>query len=189
MYKERPQLIKTSHKKFGNKCCCCFVLYQENRKENATQSCSFVLRSEPTPRLKALNCIPCFPECVQDAYMEEEGPRGDMTIQSRLSNSTESIDSMKALTAAIEAANAQVSFFSSACPQDPKENRKYSTRPWIPDSLPLVCRFTDQPVSTSVAAPWLSAPPNRQCWAGGRWWKTTRTITEKKHSGRANVSP
>lgn len=41
--------------------------------------------------------------------MEEEGPRGDMTLQSRLSNSTESIDSMKALTAAIEAANAQVS--------------------------------------------------------------------------------
>ncbi|XP_034039681.1 disks large-associated protein 1 [Thalassophryne amazonica] len=44
----------------------------------------------------------------QDAYMEEEGPRGDMTLQSRLSNSSESIDSMKALTAAIEAANAQV---------------------------------------------------------------------------------
>lgn len=40
--------------------------------------------------------------------MEEEGTRGDMTIQSGLSNSTESIDSMKALTAAIEAANAQV---------------------------------------------------------------------------------
>lgn len=51
--------------------------------------------------------------------MEEEGPRGDMTIQSGLSNSTESIDSMKALTAAIEAANAQVSafvmFYKSAC--------------------------------------------------------------------------
>lgn len=44
--------------------------------------------------------------------MEEEGPRGDMTIQSGLSNSTESIDSMKALTAAIEAANAQVSAFA-----------------------------------------------------------------------------
>lgn len=43
--------------------------------------------------------------------MEEEGPRGDMTIQSGLSNSTESIDSMKALTAAIEAANAQVDLF------------------------------------------------------------------------------
>lgn len=43
--------------------------------------------------------------------MEEEGPRGDMTIQSGLSNSTESIDSMKALTAAIEAANAQVNAF------------------------------------------------------------------------------
>ncbi|XP_016521068.1 disks large-associated protein 1-like isoform X3 [Poecilia formosa] len=47
-------------------------------------------------------------ESAQDAYMEDEGPRGDMTIQSGLSNSTESIDSMKALTAAIEAANAQV---------------------------------------------------------------------------------
>uniref|UniRef100_A0A668AQ04 Discs, large (Drosophila) homolog-associated protein 1a n=1 Tax=Myripristis murdjan TaxID=586833 RepID=A0A668AQ04_9TELE len=47
-------------------------------------------------------------ESAQDAYMEGEGPRGDMTIQSGLSNSTESIDSMKALTAAIEAANAQV---------------------------------------------------------------------------------
>uniref|UniRef100_A0A8C2X442 Discs, large (Drosophila) homolog-associated protein 1b n=1 Tax=Cyclopterus lumpus TaxID=8103 RepID=A0A8C2X442_CYCLU len=47
-------------------------------------------------------------ESAQDAYMEEEGPRGDMTIQSGFSNSTESIDSMKALTAAIEAANAQV---------------------------------------------------------------------------------
>lgn len=49
-----------------------------------------------------------FSKSNQDAYMEEEGPRGDMTIQSGLSNSTESIDSMKALTAAIEAANAQV---------------------------------------------------------------------------------
>lgn len=52
-----------------------------------------------------------FSKTNQDAYMEEEGPRGDMTIQSGLSNSTESIDSMKALTAAIEAANAQVSAF------------------------------------------------------------------------------
>uniref|UniRef100_A0A8C5FJE8 Discs, large (Drosophila) homolog-associated protein 1a n=1 Tax=Gadus morhua TaxID=8049 RepID=A0A8C5FJE8_GADMO len=47
-------------------------------------------------------------ESAQDAYMEEEGQSGDMIIQSRLSNSTESIDSMKALTAAIDAANAQV---------------------------------------------------------------------------------
>ncbi|CAL8280770.1 unnamed protein product [Lota lota] len=47
-------------------------------------------------------------ESAQDAYMEEEGQPGDMMIQSRLSNSTESIDSMKALTAAIDAANAQV---------------------------------------------------------------------------------
>ncbi|XP_066574526.1 disks large-associated protein 1 isoform X2 [Amia ocellicauda] len=47
-------------------------------------------------------------ESAQDAYMDGQGQRGDMTSQSGLSNSTESIDSMKALTAAIEAANAQV---------------------------------------------------------------------------------
>ncbi|XP_041752100.1 disks large-associated protein 1 isoform X3 [Coregonus clupeaformis] len=54
-------------------------------------------------------------ESAQDAYMDGHGqgsrdshPQGDMTIQSGLSNSTESIDSMKALTAAIDAANAQV---------------------------------------------------------------------------------
>ncbi|XP_036841877.1 disks large-associated protein 1 isoform X5 [Oncorhynchus mykiss] len=54
-------------------------------------------------------------ESAQDAFMDGHGqgnrdshPRGDMTVQSALSNSTESIDSMKALTAAIEAANAQV---------------------------------------------------------------------------------
>ncbi|XP_036377383.1 disks large-associated protein 1 isoform X1 [Megalops cyprinoides] len=47
-------------------------------------------------------------ESAQDAYMDGQGPRSDMTSQSGLSNSTESIDSMKALTAAIEAANAQV---------------------------------------------------------------------------------
>lgn len=36
------------------------------------------------------------------------GPRAGISSQTGLSNSTESIDSMKALTAAIEAANAQV---------------------------------------------------------------------------------
>ncbi|XP_041101337.1 disks large-associated protein 1-like isoform X1 [Polyodon spathula] len=46
-------------------------------------------------------------ESAQDAYMDGQGQRGDIS-QSGLSNSTESIDSMKALTAAIEAANAQV---------------------------------------------------------------------------------
>ncbi|XP_048867173.1 disks large-associated protein 1 isoform X1 [Brienomyrus brachyistius] len=45
-------------------------------------------------------------ESAQDAYGERSGGRTDS--QSRLSDSTESIDSMKALTAAIEAANAQV---------------------------------------------------------------------------------
>ncbi|XP_026554939.1 disks large-associated protein 1 [Pseudonaja textilis] len=46
-------------------------------------------------------------ESAQDAYMDGHGPRGDIS-QSGLSNSTESLDSMKALTAAIEAANAQI---------------------------------------------------------------------------------
>lgn len=40
--------------------------------------------------------------------MDGPGHRGEVTLHSGLSNSTESIDSMKALTAAIEAANAQV---------------------------------------------------------------------------------
>ncbi|XP_004853257.1 disks large-associated protein 1 isoform X4 [Heterocephalus glaber] len=47
-------------------------------------------------------------ESAQDAYMDGQGQRGDIVSQSGLSNSTESLDSMKALTAAIEAANAQV---------------------------------------------------------------------------------
>uniref|UniRef100_A0A672T9C9 Discs, large (Drosophila) homolog-associated protein 1b n=1 Tax=Sinocyclocheilus grahami TaxID=75366 RepID=A0A672T9C9_SINGR len=51
-------------------------------------------------------------ESAQDAYNEltSAGPanRALAAVQSGLSNSTESIDSMKALTAAIEAANAQV---------------------------------------------------------------------------------
>ncbi|KAG9479024.1 disks large-associated protein 1 [Eleutherodactylus coqui] len=47
-------------------------------------------------------------ESAQDAYMDGHGQRGDMISQSGLSNSTESLDSMKALTAAIEAANAQI---------------------------------------------------------------------------------
>lgn len=49
-------------------------------------------------------------ESAQDAYMEggTGGARTGISSQPGLSNSTESIDSMKALTAAIEAANAQV---------------------------------------------------------------------------------
>uniref|UniRef100_A0A673FZW3 Disks large-associated protein 1-like n=1 Tax=Sinocyclocheilus rhinocerous TaxID=307959 RepID=A0A673FZW3_9TELE len=51
-------------------------------------------------------------ESAQDAYNELTGSgpanRALAAVQSGLSNSTESIDSMKALTAAIEAANAQV---------------------------------------------------------------------------------
>ncbi|XP_061614563.1 disks large-associated protein 1-like isoform X1 [Phyllopteryx taeniolatus] len=48
-------------------------------------------------------------ESAQDAYMDGgSGPRKGVSSQPGLSNSTESIDSMKALTAAIEAANAQV---------------------------------------------------------------------------------
>ena len=78
--------------------------------------------------------------------MEEEGPRGDMTIQSGLSNSTESIDSMKALTAAIDAANAQVG---------PCESQSETASVNI--LSPNVCfhqrRSMDQPASMSVTAP------------------------------------
>uniref|UniRef100_H3CKK0 Discs, large (Drosophila) homolog-associated protein 1a n=1 Tax=Tetraodon nigroviridis TaxID=99883 RepID=H3CKK0_TETNG len=72
-------------------------------------------------------------ESAQDAYMEEEGPRGDMTLQSRLSNSTESIDSMKALTAAIEAANAQVHGPAS-------QHVSSSTMTVSPPKPPVLCR-------------------------------------------------
>ncbi|XP_043960298.1 disks large-associated protein 1 isoform X2 [Gambusia affinis] len=48
-------------------------------------------------------------ESAQDAYMDGGSlQRAGISSQQALSNSTESIDSMKALTAAIEAANAQV---------------------------------------------------------------------------------
>ncbi|XP_051556272.1 disks large-associated protein 1-like isoform X2 [Myxocyprinus asiaticus] len=47
-------------------------------------------------------------ESAQDAYMDGPCARGEPALHSGLSNSTESIDSMKALTAAIEAANAQI---------------------------------------------------------------------------------
>lgn len=47
-------------------------------------------------------------ESAQDAYMDGPCTRGEPVLHSGLSNSTESIDSMKALTAAIEAANAQI---------------------------------------------------------------------------------
>lgn len=88
---------------------------------------------------------------MQDAYMEEEGPRGDMTIQSGLSNSTESIDSMKALTAAIEAANAQVSDGHLSVAVSPFHLKTvYSGLHFCPRSM-------DQPVSTSATAQ--SAPP------------------------------
>ncbi|XP_055490184.1 disks large-associated protein 1 isoform X1 [Leucoraja erinacea] len=47
-------------------------------------------------------------ESAQDAYLDGHTQRGDLNSVSGLSNSTESLDSVKALTAAIEAANAQV---------------------------------------------------------------------------------
>uniref|UniRef100_A0A8C8SNH9 DLG associated protein 1 n=1 Tax=Pelusios castaneus TaxID=367368 RepID=A0A8C8SNH9_9SAUR len=55
-----------------------------------------------------LNSSQSSTESAQDAYMDGQGQRGDIISQSGLSNSTESLDSMKALTAAIEAANAQI---------------------------------------------------------------------------------
>lgn len=91
-------------------------------------------------------------ESAQDAYMDGPGHRhGDTTLHSALSNSTESIDSMKALTAAIEAANAQVhgpasqhvSSSSTACPTSP-----------LPLSLPVPIPIPVQiPVQVPIPVP------------------------------------
>ncbi|XP_069777873.1 disks large-associated protein 1 isoform X2 [Narcine bancroftii] len=56
-------------------------------------------------------------ESAQDAYLDGHTQRGDLNSQSGLSNSTESLDSVKALNAAIEAANAQV--------HGPSNNQQY----------------------------------------------------------------
>uniref|UniRef100_UPI00398E66C9 disks large-associated protein 1 isoform X2 n=1 Tax=Pristiophorus japonicus TaxID=55135 RepID=UPI00398E66C9 len=47
-------------------------------------------------------------ESAQDAYLDGHTQRSNLNSQSGLSNSTESLDSVKALNAAIEAANAQI---------------------------------------------------------------------------------
>ncbi|KAM5222296.1 disks large-associated protein 1 isoform 14-T14 [Ctenodactylus gundi] len=65
-------------------------------------------RSTTTVRTIQSSTAQSSTESAQDAYMDGQGQRGDIISQSGLSNSTESLDSMKALTAAIEAANAQI---------------------------------------------------------------------------------
>lgn len=91
--------------------------------------------------------------------MEEEGPRGDMTIQSRLSNSTESIDSMKALTAAIEAANAQVSF---SCMSEIKMKEiNYFTNYFFSNcqQIPVVSMQVHGPASQHVSSSTMTVTP------------------------------
>lgn len=92
--------------------------------------------------------------------MEEEGPRGDMTIQSRLSNSTESIDSMKALTAAIEAANAQVSF-SLMYVWDQNERKNYFTNYFFSNcqQIPVVSVQVHGPASQHVSSSTMTVSP------------------------------
>ncbi|XP_026998619.1 disks large-associated protein 1 isoform X1 [Tachysurus fulvidraco] len=76
-------------------------------------------------------------ESAQDAYMDGPGHRhGDTALHSALSNSTESIDSMKALTAAIEAANAQVHGPASQHVNSSNTGGPTSPRP-LPLPLPL----------------------------------------------------
>lgn len=59
----------TATQQFGIKCCCCFVQYQENKNDvrylfkkmhRFQHKAVFLKSSELTPRLKTLNCIPCF---------------------------------------------------------------------------------------------------------------------------------
>uniref|UniRef100_A0A8C6IW03 Disks large-associated protein 1 n=1 Tax=Melopsittacus undulatus TaxID=13146 RepID=A0A8C6IW03_MELUD len=66
------------------------------------------IQSSTVPFVKLSSFLLSSTESAQDAYMDGHGQRGDIISQSGLSNSTESLDSMKALTAAIEAANAQI---------------------------------------------------------------------------------
>uniref|UniRef100_A0A3Q2TFB8 DLG associated protein 1 n=1 Tax=Fundulus heteroclitus TaxID=8078 RepID=A0A3Q2TFB8_FUNHE len=102
-------------------------------------------------------------ESAQDAYMDG-GPsqRAGISSQQGLSNSTESIDSMKALTAAIEAANAQygeVGFDPSILP--PPD-------PWM-DSVP-------EPAAVEA----LEAVSRSVCSRDGRWFlKLLQAETER----------
>ncbi|XP_073776437.1 disks large-associated protein 1 isoform X10 [Danio rerio] len=74
-------------------------------------------------------------ESAQDAYMDGPGTRGEPVLHSGLSNSTESIDSMKALTAAIEAANAQI--HGPASQHVSNSTMTISTAPPSPLPLPV----------------------------------------------------
>ncbi|XP_055058035.1 disks large-associated protein 1 isoform X3 [Misgurnus anguillicaudatus] len=74
-------------------------------------------------------------ESAQDAYMDGPGTRGEPVLHSGLSNSTESIDSMKALTAAIEAANAQI--HGPASQHVSNSTVTISTSPSSPLPMPL----------------------------------------------------
>ncbi|XP_065132493.1 disks large-associated protein 1 isoform X3 [Paramisgurnus dabryanus] len=74
-------------------------------------------------------------ESAQDAYMDGPGTRGEPALHSGLSNSTESIDSMKALTAAIEAANAQI--HGPASQHVSNSTVTISTSPSSPLPMPL----------------------------------------------------
>ncbi|KAG7224961.1 hypothetical protein INR49_014877 [Caranx melampygus] len=96
----------------GNSC----LLHTEQRSRHVS-SCITTYKKTPPP--VPPRTTPSKPfisitaqsstESAQDAYMDGgSGQRTGISSQPGLSNSTESIDSMKALTAAIEAANAQV---------------------------------------------------------------------------------
>lgn len=74
-------------------------------------------------------------ESAQDAYMDGPGTCGEPVLHSGLSNSTESIDSMKALTAAIEAANAQI--HGPASQHVSNSSVTISTSPFSPLPMPL----------------------------------------------------
>ncbi|MEE6464387.1 hypothetical protein FKM82_006246 [Ascaphus truei] len=84
-------------------------------QSNTVSSCITTYKKTPPPVPPRTTTKPFISitaqsstESAQDAYMDGHGQRGDMISQSGFSNSTESLDSMKALTAAIEAANAQI---------------------------------------------------------------------------------
>ncbi|KAI6075049.1 Disks large-associated protein 1 isoform X1 [Aix galericulata] len=94
---------------------CCMLEQDQDATISAVSSCITTYKKTPPPVPPRTTTKPFISitaqsstESAQDAYMDGHGQRGDIISQSGLSNSTESLDSMKALTAAIEAANAQI---------------------------------------------------------------------------------
>lgn len=144
---------------------CVFV---QEKARISTQSCFFVVvffkkRSELTSRLKPLDCIPCFPNLFRMHTWRRRDPEviwpfsPDSATQPRASTAWKHSQPPSRLLMHRWA-------FLTRVRKIIRKKKAFDTT----KCLLVLCRFTGQPVNMSVAAPWLSANPNRQCWAGGQ---------------------